>query len=141
VDLAEELSRRAAVAVENAQLYEAEQQARQTAEQAAARTALANALPAAVASRLQARPKNAPVGPEQLTLEVVRWTSDTGPQVQVQIRFYSRFGETYQIQQSTDLLAWTDAGSAIAGNNGPVLRHFDLPGPRAFYRIAWSAPA
>jgi hypothetical protein len=112
-----------------------------TTEQLAARTQLASALQAAAASRLQPRPKNPPVGPEDLKMEVARWSDDAGAHVEVQISFFSRWRETYQIQQSTDLLAWSDVESPIAGNNGPVLRHFQLPGPRAFYRIQWSAPA
>ena len=112
-----------------------------TAEQSAARTQLAADLSAAAAARLQPRPKNAPAGPEQLKIEVVRWSDDAGPHVQVQISFFSRFGESYQIQQSTDLLGWANVGDSIAGNNGLVLRHFDLPGPRGFYRIQWTPPA
>jgi hypothetical protein len=52
--------------------------------------------------------------------------------------FLSRFGETYQLQQSSDLLGWSDLDAPIPGNNGPVLRHYALAEPRAFYRIQWT---
>ena len=53
--LAEELGRRAAIAVENAQLYQAEQQARWQTEQAASRTARLQAISGALADLLDAQ--------------------------------------------------------------------------------------
>ncbi len=110
-----------------------------TSEQSAARTQLMNNLAAAVASRLQPRPPNAPFGPENLKIEIVRWSDVSGSHVQTQLTFLSRSGETYQFQQSSDLLTWSNLDEAIPGNNGMVLRHYDLPGPRVFYRIQWTA--
>ncbi len=52
LDMAEELARRAALAVDNARLYEQAQQARQMAEQAAARTARLQAVTAALSEAL-----------------------------------------------------------------------------------------
>jgi choline-sulfatase len=112
-----------------------------TAEQTAARAQLSSDLAAAVATRLQPRPKNAPHGPDDLKIEVVRWTDDSGPHAQVQITFLSRYGETYQIQQSPDLLTWANFSDPIPGNNGPVLRHYDILLTKAFYRLQWTGPA
>ena len=108
-----------------------------TPTQLAARTALKNALADAVATRLQPRPPAAPVGPEKLRIQLVNWTDTDGTHTKVQLTFYSRANETYQLQQSTDLLTWTDVDAPIPGNNGPVLRHYDWPGDRVFYRIQW----
>jgi arylsulfatase A-like enzyme len=112
-----------------------------TPEQLLARTQMAIDLENAVNTRLQPRPKNPPVGPQDLKVEVVRWSDENGPHAQAQITFLTRFGETYQLQQSTDLLAWSDVDSAIPGNNGPILRHYDLIISQAFYRIKWTGPA
>ena len=110
-----------------------------TATQLAARNKLINDLAAASASRLQPRAAHAPVPPEDLKLSVVRYTENNQPRVKVQITFLSRADETYQVQQSTDLVEWTDLDTPIPGNNGAILRSFDLPGSKAFYRLQWSA--
>lgn len=110
-----------------------------TDEQQTARMALKTALAAAVADRLQPRPASAPAGPGDIKIQIVQWTDGNGPHERVQLTFFSRFNETYQLQRSIDLLTWTDLDDPIPGNNGPVLRHYDLSDTRAFYRVQWQA--
>lgn len=112
-----------------------------TPTQLAARAALKAALADAVAERLQPSPTGAPAGPEDLKIEIVRWTDDTGDHARAQLTFFSRFGTSYQLQSSTDLLEWSDVDEPIPGNNGPVLRHYEFSEPRIFYRIRWQAAA
>ena len=109
-----------------------------TAVQRVARTKLVNDLAAAATTRLQPRPAPPRVAPEDLKLSVVN-SDAQGGHVKVQISFLSRTNETYQVQKSTDLLGWTDLDAPITGNNGPVLRSYDLEGDKAFYRLKWAA--
>lgn len=108
-----------------------------TPAQLLARDSLKTALASAVADRLQPRPPAPAAAPRDLKIELVRWTDDGGAHTHAQLTFYSRFGTSYQLQRSTDLLAWTDVDAPIPGNNGPVLRHYALADARVFYRIAW----
>ena len=110
-----------------------------TAAQTSARTQLARDLAAAATSRLQPRSANAPVAPENLDLAVVRYSDAGGAHTRVQLTFLSRADETYQVQSSTDLLTWSDLEAPIMGNNGPILRHYELVEPKAFYRLQWAA--
>ena len=89
--------------------------------------------------RLASTPLNAPAAPQDLKLKIVPWTDGTTPKTSVQITFYSRENTSYQIQKSTNLTTWTNVGSAIVGNNGPVLRNDDLVDAKAFYRLQWLA--
>jgi len=110
--------------------------------QLAARSALKATLAAAAADRLQPQPAAAnPVGPRDLRVEIVRWTDTEGQHRHAQLTFYSRFGETYQFQRSANLVDWTDVDAPIPGNNGPVLRHYDLPDARTYYRLRWEPAA
>jgi arylsulfatase A-like enzyme len=109
-----------------------------TLEQVRARNDLTNNLAAAAASRLQPRSANAPVPPEQLKLAVVRYSDSGGAHVKVQITFLSRSDETYQVQKSNNLVDWPDLGDSIVGNNGPILRSYDMSEEKAFYRIQWA---
>lgn len=108
-----------------------------TPEQTTARATLKATLAAAVADRLQPRPASDPAGPRDLKIEVVRWTDADGAHARAQITFYSHFGALYQLQRSTDLVAWADVDDPIPGNNGPVLRHYELSPTHAFYRLRW----
>jgi arylsulfatase A-like enzyme len=110
-----------------------------TLEQVRARNDLTNNLAAVAASRLQPRSANAPVPPEQLKLAVVRYSDLGGAHVKVQITFLSRADETYQVQKSNNLVDWPDLGDSIVGNNGPILRSYDMSEGKAFYRIQWAA--
>jgi PAS domain S-box-containing protein len=67
VALAEELARRAAVAIDNARLYEAEQQARQAAERAADRTARLQAITAALSEALTPERAAAVISEQSMT--------------------------------------------------------------------------
>ncbi len=108
-----------------------------TPEQTLARATLKSALATAVADRLQPRPTAPATAPRDLKIEVVQWSDDAGPHKRAQLTFYSQFGTSYQLQRSTDLVTWTDVDDAIPGNNGPVLRHYELSGEKVFYRIEW----
>jgi hypothetical protein len=110
-----------------------------TLEQVRARNDLTNNLAAVAASRLQPRSANAPVPPEQLKLAVVRYSDLGGAHLKVQITFLSRADETYQVQKSNNLVDWPDLGDSIVGNNGPILRSYDMSEGKAFYRIQWAA--
>jgi hypothetical protein len=111
-----------------------------TPEQQAARTLLMNQLATLESTRLAPRAYAQSIPPENLKIEIKRWTDATlGAQAAVQITFVSRINTTYQMETSTDLVNWSDAGSPLAGNNGPVLMSDTLSGPRAFYRVRWSA--
>lgn len=110
-----------------------------TPAQLSARNQLTNDLATATSTRLQPRSANDPVPPENLKLEVVRYSDASGAHVKVQITFLSRANETYQIQKSSDLLTWSDLDSPVTGNNGPILRSYDLTEGKAFYRIQWAA--
>ena len=89
--------------------------------------------------RLVATPLNAPAAPEKLKIAIVRWQDNGTDHVLVQITFVSRENTRYQIEKSTDLTHWTAVGTAIVGNNGPVLYNDTMTEPKAFYRIRWSA--
>jgi hypothetical protein len=91
--------------------------------------------------RLVTTPLNAPAPPQDLKLQIVRWTDSITltPRVAVQITFLSRENTNYQIQKSTNLTVWNNVGSLILGNNGPVLYNDTLVEDKAFYRIQWSA--
>ncbi len=104
-----------------------------TLEQIRARNELTNNLAAAAASRLQPRPANAPLSPEQLKLAVVRYPDSGGAQVKVQITFLSRADETYQVQKSNNLVD-SDFGDSIVGNNGLIP---DKAGAPTFDRVMY----
>ncbi|HTI69000.1 MAG TPA: sulfatase-like hydrolase/transferase [Candidatus Limnocylindria bacterium] len=109
-----------------------------TPDQEAARTKLEADLAVAAAARLQPRPPGAIVPPTNITIDVVNWTDDTEvSHTNVEVQFISRSGEQYQIQQSTDLVNWSNLGPVLIGNNGPILESFGLPGERAYYRIQY----
>jgi hypothetical protein len=108
-----------------------------TEDQLAGRALLKDRLAAVASDRLQPRPAGTPVGPRDLKIEISRWTDAVGPHERAQITFYSQLGVSYQLQRSTDFVAWTDVDGPIPGNNGPVLRHYELAGVPAFYRISW----
>jgi arylsulfatase A-like enzyme len=113
-----------------------------TAEQEQARAQLMQMLEAAVAERLQPRPVGPSTAPGDLTINIHDWTDDTGAaRSSVEIRFISQFGQQYQVQVSTDLVKWVDAGPPIIGNNGPVLESFDAGAPHSFYRIQYGPAA
>lgn len=85
-------------------------------------------------------------------VEVRRWVDPTGnAQAEVQVTFYSRSDETYQLQRSLDFKTWenvpnrisgedpanpsSDPNQPVTGNNGPVALVNDLTVDRAFYRL------
>lgn len=113
-----------------------------TPEQMEARNQLQQKLEDAVSQRLQPRTPGSATPPENLKVHVLEWTDESNsPRSSVEISFISRYGEHYQIQMSGDLVRWTDVGLPITGNNGPVLKSFDLTDPHAFYRIQYGPAA
>jgi len=111
-----------------------------TPEQTAARTVLMNQLATLETTRLAPRAYAPSTTPQNLKMEIKRWTDATlGAQAAVQITFLSQINTSYQLQKSTDLINWSDTGAALTGNNGPVLMSDTLAGARAFYRVQWSA--
>jgi len=108
--------------------------------QQAARTQLMNQLSTLEGTRLAPRAFAPSVSPENMRLQVKRWTDPTkGPQASVQITFNSRLNTTYKLQKSTDLVEWTSIGTELTGNNGLVLMSDTLEEDKAFYRIQWAA--
>jgi hypothetical protein len=90
-------------------------------------------------TRLATRAYTPSVAPEKMKFEIKRWTDPTnGPQAKVQLTFNSRINTTYQLQKSTDLVSWSNVGTTLAGNNGPVLMSDTLGGQKAFYRVQWT---
>ncbi len=109
-----------------------------TPSQVAARNQLSQNLATVATSRLQPRSVSTPVPPEKLKLAVVRSPDSSGSHAMVQITFLSRADETYQIQKTSNLVDWSDLGDVIIGNNGLILRSYDLTDQKAFYRIQWA---
>ena len=65
------------------------------------------------------------------------------------ISFNTDLNSDYQIQKSSDLSTWTDAGEKIFGNGSNISRYFDNTESRSFYRLSttnhetprqWSLP-
>jgi arylsulfatase A-like enzyme len=102
----------------------------------------------------------APRGPDNSTapppthpsVSVRRWTDSNGVnRADVQLTFYSRENETYQLQRSTDFKSWenvsnrisgdgpgdptADPSQPVRGNNGPIALSDDLSADCAFYRL------
>lgn len=110
-----------------------------TSTQQAARTLLMNQLATLEGTRLATRAYTPSVAPEKMKFDIKRWTDPTnGPQAKVQLTFNSRINTTYQLQKSTDLVSWSNVGTPLAGNNGPVLMSDTLAGVKAFYRVQWT---
>jgi choline-sulfatase len=111
-----------------------------TPDQQAASTALKDILQQETDStgRLAATPLNEAGAPEDLEIQIVRWTDILIPKTTVQITFVSRENTRYQIRKSMNLTDWEDLGDAIIGNNGLVLYNDDLVEDKAFYAIQWS---
>lgn len=66
---------------------------------------------------------------------------DGQPEEHVRIAFQSFLGATYQLKTSDSLVAWTNLGAEIRGNNS-LVEAFDRSamGDSRFYRIEWNAP-
>ncbi|MCI0538985.1 MAG: sulfatase-like hydrolase/transferase, partial [Verrucomicrobiales bacterium] len=88
-------------------------------------------------------------------VSVERWTDGNGnAQAKVQVAFYSRENETYQLQRSVDLKTWenvpnrisgddpehptSDPAQPLLGNNGPIALWDNLTADRVFYRLLQS---
>ncbi|MBL9174532.1 MAG: sulfatase-like hydrolase/transferase [Verrucomicrobiales bacterium] len=130
-----------------------------TPEQAVARSTLMRTLALAAAERLQPRPMEAPVPPEDLQLAVVSYkTVVLGVLVEhtlVQVTFLSRSNEIYFLQRSSDLVTWEDipavlcgdpqpeltppVSQPVEGNNGPVALCTRPLNGKAYFRLVWAA--
>ena len=89
--------------------------------------------------RLVTTPLQAPAAPDNLRVQVVRPAGDPTASPVVRVTFNARENTSYQVQKSTNLSTWSDAGTAIVGNNGLALYEESQGEPKAFYRIRWSA--
>lgn len=125
-----------------------------TAKQLAARVHLSNLLDTVRQTTLAPRAtdaSNSPL-PTRPDVRVQRWQDADGvTQARVQVTFYSRENETYQLQRSLDLQVWEnvpnlvptgDSGTPpvdplqpVRGNNGPIAFSDDLTADQAFYRL------
>lgn len=125
-----------------------------TSEQLAARIHLGSILETVRQTTLTPRgtdDANSP-SPTNLKVHVQRWTDDEGQaQARVQVNFFSRENETYQLQRSTDLVSWENVPNEIAGdepanpsadpsqpvkgNNGPIAFADNLTSDEVFYRL------
>ena len=90
------------------------------------------------------RTKNQPlpvqraVQPQDFTIGQVNWTDAYGkPQSSIQITWLSRSSTIYELQLSTDNVTWTNVGSPLPGNNGPIILTQPLTGLNVTYRLAW----
>ncbi len=114
-----------------------EQETLATEAQKIKRTQMMQRLDQVVAERLQSRPVTAPVKAEDVTIRtvsaIVEGTGET--EDFIELKFFSRWGSTYQLQRSTGLQDWTNVGEPVAGNNGPILLSEPLTDDRAFYRV------
>lgn len=111
-----------------------------TPAQQAIRLEMANALGQIVNARLQPRPPEAAVPPQNFQTRAVSWTDDDGnPQSAIQITWVSRTTTQYQLQSSPDGKAWQNVGTPIVGNNGPQILCQPVSGQTVYYRLAWSA--
>lgn len=109
------------------------------ASQQAARTLMMKQLATLETTRLAPRAPTAAAAPEDLGIEVKRWTDSVlGPQAKVQITFLSRLNTQYQLQRSPDLIRWDNAGDPVPGNSGTIVMSDSLENGKAFYRIQWS---
>lgn len=110
-----------------------------TPTQDAARTALMTELASLETTRLAPRPYAPSISPGDVNLEIKRWTDPVnGPQVKVQVSFYSRLNTNYQLQKSTDLVVWADTGASVPGNGSLIVLFDELDSEKAFYRVQWA---
>ena len=108
--------------------------------QQAARTTLMQQLSTLEDTRLAPRAYSPSVAPENLKLEIKRWTDPVlGAQAKVQLTFLSRLNTNYQLQRSTDMVTWTNAGAPAVGNSGTIMMSDTLDAEKAFYRVQWNA--
>ncbi len=95
-------------------------------------------LAAAVASKLTPLAPGDAVEPENFTLAAYQWTDDNDSEQQsIQVTWMSRCSTQYQLQQSDDMITWTDVGEPVAGNNGPMWLNQQVSG-KASFRLVWS---
>jgi choline-sulfatase len=118
--------------------------------QLAARVQLHNILETAQQTTLAPRvpDETSPPSPTRPRVSVRRWVDESGnEQAAVQVTFYSRDNETYQLQRSFDCKTWEDvpnrvsgensdsSNQPIRGNNGPIALVDNLTQDHAFYRL------
>ncbi len=95
-------------------------------------------LAAAMAAKLAPLTPGEAVEPENFKLAAYQWVDENEEEQQfVQVTWRSRSTTQYQIQQSDDMLSWTDVGDPVPGNNGPMWLNQPVLG-KVFYRLVWS---
>ena len=94
----------------------------------------------AIDTKLRPFATRPPTPPEDFSVELLNWTNTDGQQQSdLQIRWVSHNTTQYQLQMSRDQISWTNVGTPLEGNNGPMLITEPVSDFQAFYRLAWSA--
>jgi len=105
----------------------------------AKRAELESLLMRAVQTKLQPRPAQPAVPPDNLSVGQLNWTDDSDqPQSAIQITWLSRSSTSYQLQMSTDNNSWTNVGYPVGGNNGPMILTQPVAESNVSYRLAWA---
>ena len=118
--------------------YQQGQTAPITREQTSTRNSMERALQTAVKTKLKPLPVQPAVPPENFTIGQVNWTDTYGQHAScIQITWLSRSSTIYELQMSTDNTKWTTLGSAVTGNNGPIILNQPLTALNISYRLAW----
>ncbi len=103
------------------------------------RTELEALLVNAVWTKLQPRPAQPAVPPDNLSVGQLNWTNDSGQLTSaIQITWLSRSSTSYQLQTSTDNNSWTNVGYPVGGNNGPMILIQPVGEMNVSYRLAWA---
>lgn len=63
-----------------------------------------------------------------------------GIETAILIKFQAALGSTYAIEQSTDMVTWSDAVTDILGDGNEMKFFFEITTPRKFYRLKPPAP-
>lgn len=109
-----------------------------TPQLAAQRTAMEKQLKVAIRTQFNPLPPQPAVAPDDFRIGQINWTDDYGDaQASILITWFSRSSTLYQLQLSTDNTNWTNVGSTVPGNNGPILLTQPLTGLDVAYRLAW----
>jgi choline-sulfatase len=95
-------------------------------------------LAAAMAAKLTPRTPGQAAEPENFKIAAYQWVDENQEEQQaVQVTWLSRCTTQYQMQQSEDMITWTNVGEAVHGNNGPMWLNQQVAGKMS-YRLVWS---
>lgn len=95
-------------------------------------------LAAAMTAKLAPRTPGEAAEPENFKIAAYQWVDENQEEQQaVQVTWLSRCTTQYQVQQSNDMITWTNVGEAVPGNNGPMWLNQQVAGKMS-YRLVWS---